>query len=191
MGMLDANQCRSGTKLLLDEELYTVIERRHHKPGKGGAFVRFKLKGIVSGKVVDHTVRAGSKMETADVTVQKMQYLYKQGEDFVFMDSDTYEQHTVEADLLGYATNFLAENAEVEVTIYENKPIGVQLPQKMVFQVFETIDNPNMGNTATNVTKEATLETGLTIQVPPFIKTGERIQVSTEDGSYVQRASGS
>lgn len=189
MGMLDANQCRSGTKLLLDGELYTVVERRHHKPGKGGAFVRFKLKGIVSGKVIDHTVRAGSKMETADVTVQKMQYLYKQGDDFVFMDTDTYDQHTVEADLLGYSSNFLAENAEVEVTIYENKPIGVQLPQKMVFEIVETIDNPNMGNTATNVTKDATIETGLTIQVPPFIKTGEKVQISTEDGSYVQRSS--
>lgn len=189
MGMLDANQCRSGTKILLDSDLYTVVERRHHKPGKGGAFVRLKLKGIVSGKVIDHTVRAGSKLETADVQVQKMQYLYKQGEDYIFMDSESYEQHTIESDLLGYAAAFLRENAEVEVTTYESNPIGVQLPQKMVFEVVDTIDNPNMGNTATNVTKDATLETGLTIQVPPFIKKGERIQVSTEDGSYVQRAS--
>ncbi len=188
MGMLDANHCRSGTKLLLDGELYSVVERRHHKPGKGGAFVRFKLKGIVTGKVIDHTVRAGSKMETADVQVQKMQYLYKQGEDFVFMDSATYEQHTVQEDLLGYSANFLAENAEVEVTIYEGTPIGVQLPAKMVFEVVETIDNPNMGNTATNVTKDATIETGMTVQVPPFIKQGEKIQISTDDGSYVQRA---
>ncbi len=190
MGVLDANQCRSGTKLLLDGELYTVVERRHHKPGKGGAFVRFKLKGIVSGKVIDHTVRAGSKMDTADVTVQKMQYLYKQGDDFVFMDSGTYDQHTVEADLLGYSANFLAENAEVEVTVYEDVPIGVQLPQKMVFEIVETIDNPNMGNTATNVTKDATIGTGLTIQVPPFIKMGEKVQISTEDGSYLNRVSG-
>lgn len=189
MGMLDANQCRSGTKLLLENELYSVIERRHHKPGKGGAFVRFKLKGIVSGKVIDHTVRAGTKMETADVQVQTMQYLYKQGDDYVFMDTSTYDQITIEADLLGDSANYLAENAEVEVTLYESNPIGVQLPQKMVFEVVETIDNPNMGNTATNVTKDATLETGLKIQVPPFIKQGERIQVSTEDGSYVQRAS--
>jgi len=189
MGMLDANQCRSGTKLLLDGQLYTVIERRHHKPGKGGALVRFKLKGIVSGKVIDHTVRSGAKMETADVTVQKMQYLYKQGDDFIFMDSETYDQHTVEADLLGYSSNFLAENAEVEVTMYEKRPIGVQLPQKMVFEIVETIDNPNMGNTATNVTKDATIETGFTIQVPAFIKTGEKVQISTEDGSYLQRSS--
>ncbi len=188
MGSIDANQCRSGTKLMLDGELYTVVERAHHKPGKGGAFVRFKLKGIVSGKVIDHTVRAGTKMESADITVQSMQYLYKEGDDFVFMDNETYEQITLGADLIGYAAGFLAENAEVEVTLHEGRPIGVQLPQKMVFTVVETIDNPNMGNTATNVTKEATIDTGLTVQVPPFIKTGEKIRVSTENGAYVERA---
>lgn len=188
MAMVDANQCRAGTKLLLEGEIYTVIERAHHKPGKGGAFVRFKLKGLVTGKVIDHTVRAGTKMEKADVTVQKMLYLYRQGEDFVFMDNESYEQINIGSDLLGYDANFLTENAEVEVTLFEGRPIGVQLPQKMVFSVVETIDSPNMGNTATNVTKEATIETGLTVQVPPFIKTGEKIRVSTEDGSYVERA---
>jgi elongation factor P len=189
MGTIDANQCKSGTKLMLDGDLYTVLERRHHKPGKGGAFVRFRLKGIVTGKVIDHTVRAGTKMESADVQVQTMQFLYKQGEDFIFMDLESYDQVTIGDDLIGYSSNFLTENAEVEVTTFEGNPIGVQLPQKMVFAVTETIDNPNMGNTATNVTKDATIETGLTVQVPPFIKTGEKIRVSTEDGSYVERAS--
>ncbi len=189
MAMMDANQCRSGTKILLDGELYSVIERSHHKPGKGGAFVRFKLKGIVNGKVIDHTVRAGTKMETADVQVQTMQYLYSQGEDYVFMDLETYEQINVAGDLMGYAANFLTENAEVDVTRYEGKPIGVQLPQKMVFEVVDTIDNPNMGNTATNVTKDATLDTGMVVQVPPFIKIGQKIRVSTEDGAYVERVS--
>jgi elongation factor P len=188
MAMIDANQCRAGTKLMLEGELYTVLERAHHKPGKGGAFVRFKLKGIVSGKVIDHTVRSGTKMETADVQVQSMQFLYRQGNDFILMDLETYEQHTIGEDLIGYSANFLSENAEVEVTTFEGSPIGVQLPQKMVFEVVETIDNPNMGNTATNVTKAAKLETGLTIQVPPFIKTGEKVRVSTDDGSYVERA---
>ena len=188
MAMVDANQCRAGTKLLLDGEIYTVIERAHHKPGKGGAFVRFKLKGLVTGKVIDHTVRAGTKMEKADVSVQKMLYLYRQGEDFVFMDNTSYEQITIGSDLLGYDANFLTENTEGEVTLFEGRPSGVQLPQKMVFSVVETIDSPNMGNTATNVTKDATIETGLRVQVPPFIKTGEKIRVSTEDGSYVERA---
>jgi elongation factor P len=188
MGTIDANACRAGTKLLLDSDLYTVLERAHHKPGKGGAFVRFKLKGIVTGKVIDHTVRAGTKMETADISVQKMQFLYRQGEGFVFMDLETYEQIHVSADLIGYSSNFLTEATEVEVTMYEERPIGVELPQKMTFEVRETIDSPAMGNTATNQTKEATIETGLKVMVPPFIKTGEKIRVSTEDGSYLERA---
>ena len=187
MGAIDANACRPGTKLLVDGELYSVLERAHHKPGKGGAFVRFKLKGIVTGKVIDHTVRAGTKMESADVTTQSMQYLYQDGENYVFMDLVSYEQIMISADLLGFAAKFLTENAEADVTQYEEKAIGVQLPQKMVFGVVDTIENPARGNTATNVMKDAQIDTGMTIQVPPFIKIGDRVRVSTEDGSYVER----
>lgn len=189
MGSIDANACRSGTKLLHDGELYMVLERAHHKPGKGGAFVRFKLKGIVSGKVIDHTVRAGTKMETADVITQSMQYLYRDGDSFVFMDLESYEQLMVPSELIGYAARFLKENAEADVTMYEGAAIGVQLPQKMVFEVVDTIENPAKGNTATNATKPATLDTGLEIQVPLFIKMGDKIRVSTEDGSYLERSS--
>jgi elongation factor P len=188
MGSIDANACRPGTKLLHDGELYTVLERAHHKPGKGGAFVRFKLKGIVTGKVIDHTVRAGTKMDTADVSVQTMQYLYQEGENYVFMDTDSYEQIVVPGDLIGYASRFLLPNTEADVTLYEEKAIGVELPQKMVFEVVDTIDNPNMGNTATNVTKPATIETGLEVQVPAFIKVGDRIRIATEDGTYLERS---
>jgi len=188
MGAIDANACRPGTKLLLDGDLYSVIERAHHKPGKGGAFVRFKLKGIVTGKVVDHTVRAGTKMESADVTTQTMQYLYQEGENYVFMDLETYDQIMIPSELLGFAARFLTENAEADVTMYEDNAIGVQLPQKMVFEVVDTIENPNMGNTATNVTKDAQIATGMTIQVPPFIKVGDRVRILTEDGSYVERS---
>lgn len=187
MGAIDANACRPGTKLLLDGELYSVLERAHHKPGKGGAFVRFKLKGIVSGKVIDHTVRAGTKMESADVTTQTMQYLYKDGDNFVFMDQKSYEQIMISADLLGFAAKFLTENAEADVTLYEERAIGVQLPQKLVFEIVDTIENPARGNTATNVMKDAEIDTGMTIQVPPFINIGDRVRVSTEDGSYVER----
>jgi elongation factor P len=188
MGTIDANDCRGGTKLLLDGELYAVIERAHHKPGKGGAFVKFKLKGIVSGKVIDHTVRAGTKMETADVTVQPMQFLYKEGESFIFMDLENYDQLSVPEDLVGFSAHFLVDGAEAQVTRYEGKAIGVQLPQKMAFEVVDTIDNPARGNTATNVMKDATLETGLKVQVPLFVKIGDRVRISTEDGSYVERA---
>ena len=188
MAPIDANQCRPGTKLLLDGELYTVLERAHHKPGKGGAFVRFKLKGIVTGKVVDHTVRAGTKMEKADVTTQPMQYLYQQGDDFVFMDMESYEQVTISNDLMGLMAQFLVESTEVQVTMYEGQAIGVQLPQKMEFEVVDTIDNAARGNTATGATKEATLETGFNLQVPMFVKTGDRVRILTEDGSYLERA---
>ncbi len=187
MGVLDANQCRPGKKLLHDGELYTVLERAHHKPGKGGAFVRFKLKGIVSGKVIDHTVRAGTKMETADVTTQPMQYLYKDGENYVFMDLESYEQLTIPGELLGFGAGFLTENAEADVTMYEGRAIGIQLPQKMVFEVMDTIENPAKGNTATNVLKDATINTGMTVQVPPFINIGDKVRIATEDGSYVER----
>jgi elongation factor P len=188
MASIDANQCRPGTKLLLDGDLYTVLERSHHKPGKGGAFVRFKLKGIVSGKVIDHTVRAGTKMETADVTTQPMQFLYQQGDAFIFMDLESYDQIPIPEDLIGFGSHFLVESAEVQVTMYEGKAIGVQLPQKMSFQVAETIDDADRGNTATSATKEATLDTGFKVQVPLFIRTGDRIRISTEDGSYIERA---
>jgi elongation factor P len=188
MGSIDANNCRPGTKLLLSGEPYTVLERAHHKPGKGGAFVRFKLKGVVSGKVIDHTVRAGTKMETAEVTNQAMQYLYQQGDDFIFMDLESYEQLAIPADLIGFASSFLAESTEAQVTMYEGKAIGVQLPQKMEFEITETIDDAAKGNTATSATKEATIETGLVVQVPMFIKTGDRIRIATEDGSYLERA---
>lgn len=188
MGSIDANQARPGTKLIHNNDLYTVVERAHHKPGKGGAFVKFKLKGIINGKVIDHTVRAGTSMETADVTTRPMQYLYREGDGSVFMDLETYEQHTIDEDTLGMAAKFLAENTEAQVTMYQGRAIGVQLPQKMEFTVAETIDDAARGNTATAVTKDATLETGITIQVPNFIKTGDRVRVSTEDGTYLERA---
>ena len=188
MGAIDANACRAGTKLLLNGDLYTVVERAHHKPGKGGAFVKFKLKGIVTGKVIEHTVRSGATMESADVTTRPMQYLYKEGDGYVFMDLETYEQHSISNDVLGFAANFLAENAEAQVTLYEGRAIGLQLPQKMEFEVIETIDDAAVGNTATNVTKDAIIDTGLKIQVPNFVKTGNRVRILTEDGSYVERA---
>lgn len=188
MGAIDANACRSGTKLLFKGDLYTVVERSHHKPGKGGAFVKFKLKGIVTGKVIEHTVRAGATMESADVTTRPMQYLYREGDGYVFMDLETYEQHSISEEVLGFASNFLAENAEAQVTMYEESAIGVQLPQKMEFEIVETIDDAAVGNTATNVTKDAVIDTGLKIQVPNFVKTGDRVRIFTEDGSYAERA---
>ncbi len=188
MGAIDANNCRPGTKLLMGGELYTVLERAHHKPGKGGAFVRFKLKGIISGKVIDHTVRAGTKMERAEVSTKPMQFLYQQGDDYIFMDLETYDQLSIGDDLIGFSANFLVESAEAQVTLYQGRAIGVRLPQKMAFKVVDTIDDAAKGNTATNATKDATIETGLKVQVPLFVKTGDRIRIATDDGTYLERA---
>jgi elongation factor P len=188
MGTIDANACRPGSKLVVDGELYSVIERAHHKPGKGGAFVRFKLKGIVTGKVIDHTVRSGTRMESADIQVQKMQYLFNDGENYVFMDLETYEQLMIPRELLGFGAHFVKEGSEAEVTLYEERAIGIQLPQKMVFEVVDTIENPAKGNTATNTFKEATLDTGYVAQVPMFIKIGDKVRLLTEDGKYLERA---
>lgn len=188
MGAIDANDCKPGTKLLFEGELYNVVERAHHKPGKGGAFVKFKLKGLVNGKVIDHTVRSGTMMQSADVMTKTMQYVFKEHEQFIVMDMETYEQMPIMAELVGFSENFMIENMEIQVTFHGEKPIGIQLPPKMELKVVDTIDNAARGNTATNVTKDAKLETGLVIQVPMFVKTGDVVRVSTDDGSYVERA---
>lgn len=188
MVMIDANDARPGTKLMVEGQLYNVIERAHHKPGKGGAFVRFKLKGLTSGKVIDYTVRSGTNVEQANVSMTNMQFCYKENEDFIFMDMDSYEQIPLRAELVGFAANFLVENCEAQITLFEGQPIGIQLPPNLVFTVTETMDVVVKGNTATNVTKDATIETGLVVQVPLFVKTGDRIRVATEDGSYQERA---
>ncbi|MCL5271545.1 MAG: elongation factor P [bacterium] len=186
MVAIDANDARPGTKILLDGQLYNVIERAHHKPGKGGAFVRFKLKGLTSGKVIEYTVRAGTTLEQAAVSSKNLQFLFKENDDFIFMDPDSYEQVPIRAEMIGFTANFLSENAEVQVTSYEDKPIGIALPPKMEFEVVDTVDAVR-GNTATNVTKEARINTGMIVNVPLFIKIGDRIRVSTDDGSYLER----
>ena len=186
MGSIDANACRPGTKLLHDGELYTVLERAHHKPGKGGAFVRFKLKGIVSGKVIDHTVRAGTKMETADVTVQTMQYLYQDGESLVFMDTTSFEQLPLSIEQVGDARKFLKESLEVDVLFWRGRPLNVELPS-FITAVITRCEPGIKGDTASNVTKPATLETGAIVQVPLFVKEGEVIRVDTRSGEYVER----
>lgn len=188
MVAIDANDARPGTKLMLEGQLYNVIERAHHKPGKGGAFVRFKLKGLVTGKVIEHTVRSGTTLEQADVSMKNLQFSYKENDMFVFMDMDSFEQMQVPADMVGFAANFLTEGCEAQITMFQGQAIGIQLPPKMEFEVVDTIEGIKSNVNATNVTKDATLETGLVIQVPAFVKKGTRVRVSTEDGSYLERA---
>lgn len=184
--MATTNDLKNGMVLKLDGQLWTVVEFQHVKPGKGPAFVRTKLKAVVSGKVVDKTFNAGTKVETSNVDKRSMQYLYKDGEDFVFMDGQTYDQIHVGSDIVGDAENFLLENQEATIATHEGTPLFLELPTSVVLEI--TFTEPGLqGDRSTGGTKPATLETGAQIQVPLFLETGTKVKVDTRDGSYLGR----
>jgi elongation factor P len=181
------NDLRNGLVLNLDGQLWSVVEFQHVKPGKGGAFVRTKLKNVLSGKVVDRTFNAGVRVETATVDRREMQYLYRDGSDLVFMDTSSYEQIHVPAATVGDAVHFLLENQNAIVGLHEGVPLFVELPTSVVLAVDYT--EPGLqGDRSTGGTKPARLETGYEIAVPLFITTGEKVKVDTRDGSYLGRA---
>jgi elongation factor P len=183
------NDLKNGLVLNIDGQLWNVVEFQHVKPGKGGAFVRTTLKNVMSGKVVDRTFNAGTKVETATVDKRAMTYLYKEGEDFVFMDGDTYEQLHVPAATVGDAANYLLDNAEVVAAVHEGIALYIELPVSVELLVSYT--EPGMqGDRATGGTKPATVETGAEIQVPLFVTAGEKVKVDTRDGRYLGRISG-
>jgi elongation factor P len=186
--MATTNDLKNGTVLNLDGQLWTVTDFQHVKPGKGGAFVRTTLKNVLSGKVVDRTFNAGTKVETANVDKRSMTYLYQDGTDYVFMDGDTFEQIYVPAATLGGGADYLLENTEVIVAVHESSPLYVELPVTMELVVSHT-DPGLQGDRSTGGTKPATLETGAEIQVPLFITTGEKLKVDTRDGRYLGRVS--
>jgi elongation factor P len=180
------NDLKNGLVLNLDGQLWTVVEFQHVKPGKGGAFVRTKLKNVLSGKVVDRTFNAGLKVETANVDKRDYQYLYKDGDDFVFMDTDTYEQMHVPSATVGDAAHFLLENQNAMVATNEGAPLYVELPPSVVLEV--TYTEPGLqGDRSSAGTKPATLETGYEIQVPLFLESNTKVKVDTRDGSYLGR----
>src|SRR3954471_6826267 len=183
------NDLKNGLVLNLDGQLWTVVEFQHVKPGKGGAFVRTTLKNVLSGKVVDRTFNAGTKVETATVDKRAMTYLYKEGTDFVFMDSDTYDQVHVPTETVGDNADYLLDNAEVVVAVHEGTPLYVELPTSVELVVSHT-DPGVQGDRSTGGTKPATLQTGAEIQVPLFVTTGEKVKVDTRDGRYLGRVSG-
>lgn len=185
--MATTNDLKNGLVLNLDGQLWTVVEFQHVKPGKGGAFVRTKLKNVMSGKVVDKTFNAGVKVETATVDKRTMQYLYKDGDDWVFMDTQTFDQLPVSGATVGDAQNYLLENQEAIVAIHEGTPLYVELPANVEL-VVEYTEPGLQGDRSTGGTKPARLETGAEIQVPLFLNAGERIRVDTRDGSYLGRA---
>jgi elongation factor P len=181
------NDLKNGMTLNLDGQLWTVQEFQHVKPGKGGAFVRTKIKNVLSGKVVDKTFNAGVKVDVANVDKREMQYLYREGEDFVFMDTETYEQPHVSAATVGDAAHFLLSEQMAVVALNEGTPLYVELPAAVVLEVTHT--EPGLqGDRSTGGSKPATLETGAVIHVPLFITTGEKVKVDTRSGEYLGRA---
>ncbi len=188
--MATTNDLKNGLVLNLDGQLWSIVEFQHVKPGKGGAFVRTKLKNVLSGKVVDKTFNAGTKVDTAVVDKRDMQYLYKEGTDFVFMDSQTYDQIHVPADTVGDRAGFMLENQDAVVALHEGTALYIELPAAVELAISYT--EPGMqGDRSTGGTKPATLETGAEIAVPLFITTGEKVKVDTRDGSYLGRVTGS
>jgi elongation factor P len=180
------NDLKNGLVLNLDGQLWAVVEFQHVKPGKGGAFVRTKLKNVLSGKVVDKTFNAGTKVETATVDKRDMQYLYRDGTDFVFMDSTTYEQLHVPEATVGDAAHFLLENQDAIVAVHEGLPLYVELPTSVILEI--TYTEPGLqGDRSTGGTKPATLETGYDIAVPLFLETGTKVKVDTRTGDYLGR----
>jgi elongation factor P len=181
-----SNDIKNGTVLRIDGQLWTIIEFQHVKPGKGGAFVRTKMKNVLSGKVVDKTFNAGVKVETANVDRRDFQYLYMDGADYVFMDNDTYDQITIPAATVGDAKNYILEGQSVMVASNDGTPLYVELPASVVLEI--TYTEPGLqGDRSTGGTKPATLETGAQIQVPLFLEQGTKVKVDTRDGSYLGR----
>jgi elongation factor P len=185
--MYSTAEFRRGLKIEIEGKLYAIVEFQHVKPGKGGAFVRTKLKNLETGQVVEQTFRSGAKVGKPDFEEKYVQYLYQDGDQYVFMDNTTYDQIYVPADNLGDAVNFMYPNIEVQVSYFNGKAIGVELPVSVVLEVTET--EPGVkGDTATGATKPATLETGYTVQVPLFINQGDKLKIDTRTGEYQERA---
>src|SRR5215471_5499613 len=181
------NDLKNGMTLSIDGQLWNVVEFQHVKPGKGGAFVRTRLKNVISGKVVDRTFNAGVKVDVANVDRREMQYLYREGDEFVFMDLRDYDQPRIPAQTVGSDADYLLEEQTVTVAFNEGVPLYVELPAAVELTVSQT-DPGLQGDRSTGGTKPATLETGAQIQVPLFITTGEKIRVDTRTGEYLGRA---
>ena len=184
--MATSNDLKNGIVLNIDGQLWSVIDFQHVKPGKGGAFVRTKLKNVLSGKVVDRTFNAGVKVETATVDRRDMQYLYRDGDDWVFMDTTNFEQFQVPDAVVGDASRYLLENQVANISVHEGQPIIVDLPASV--ELMLTYTEPGLqGDRSTGGTKPATLETGAEIQVPLFLESNTKVKVDTRDGSYLGR----
>jgi elongation factor P len=183
---VSTNDLKNGMTLELDGVLFQVVEFQHVKPGKGGAFVRTKLRNVRTGAVVERTFNAGVKVGLAIVERKDMQYLYRDGDAFTFMDMDSYEQIPVATEVVGEGASWLSEGATAQVAMHQGSPISVELPASVALAITKT--QPAVkGDTKTNAMKPATLETGAEIQVPMFVGEGERVKVDTRSGEYIER----
>lgn len=184
--MITTADFRNGITLDLDGTLYTLVYFQHVKPGKGGAFVRTRLKNLKTGAVIEKTFRAGERVELAILDKRRMQYLYREGDNYLFMDLDTYEQLPISEEEVGEAAKYLVEGITAEVPLYEGRPVGVEPPVFVDLEVVETAPGVK-GDTASGGSKPATLETGLVVNVPFFVEVGNRVRVDTRSGEYVER----
>jgi elongation factor P len=185
--VISTNEFRTGLTIELEGDVFQVIEFQHVKPGKGAAFVRSKLRNVRTGAVIEKTFNAGEKLPRARIERREMQYLYNDGKDYNFMDTETYDQMTMTAEQLGDAVKYLKENMNIQVLTFQGKSIGVELPNFVELEVTDTAPGIK-GDTASGGSKPATLETGAVVQVPFFINVGDKLQIDTRTGNYIKRA---
>ena len=185
--MVSTNEFKTGLTVTIDNDPWQVVEFQHVKPGKGAAFVRAKMRNLATGAVVERTFNAGERLPNATIDRRDMQYLYQEGDNYVFMDNETYEQLELNKEQLGNGINFLKENMDVKVTSFEGRILGVELPNTVELVVVET--EPGIrGDTATGGSKPATMDTGYIVKVPLFINEGDHLLIDTRSGEYIQRA---
>lgn len=184
--MYSTTDFRKGLKIEIDGTPFEIIEFQHFKPGKGGAMVRTKLRNILNGRVLDNTFRSGEKVERPNLESRDMQFLYHEGEQLVFMDMTTYDQMHMDAEATDGKANYLKDGQECRVLLYNEKPLDIEIPASLVLEVTETEPGAK-GDTVSNVTKPATLETGVVIQVPIFVNIGDRVKVDTRTNGYLSR----
>ena len=184
--MISTSDIKRGVTFKMDGDLFQVIEFLHVKPGKGGAFVRTKLRNVKKGTVIERTFRSGEKFEPVRLEKRDMQYLYQEGDSLVFMDTENYEQISIAKDAVGDALSYIQENDNVNITIYEEEPISIELPPTVTLKVVYA--EPGVrGDTATNVLKPVKVETGAEIKVPIFVNEGDYIKINTDNGEYMER----
>ena len=187
--MIDAGELRNGSRIELDGEAYLVVDAQHVKPGKGGAFCRTKLKNLRTGLVIERTFRVGEKLQEPDLEERAVQYLYKDGNQYCFMDMTSYEQVFLSEEEVGEARNYLKENMELKILFHKGQAIGIELPLFVELKVVDT-EPPVRGDTAAGGSKPAVLETGAVVKVPLYLQAGETIRVDTRTGEFIERVKG-